>query len=149
MKYSKTCECCGHIQTAYTHNLNEPMVLAFNVVVEEYLATKEPVNVYGLERLDYNQKCNFQKLKYFGLMDFAGGVGWFPTALGLQFYYGERAVITPVASMGNEVLPDNHEAWDTHGGKRRWVYPQDVANEWAYKKRPDYKAEKSGQMSFF
>lgn len=149
MKYSKVCEHCESKVTAYTHSLNRQMVTAFNVVVEQYLATRNPVNVYALDRLDYNQKCNFQKLRYFGLMDFIGGAGWYPTQLGLKFYYGERSVQTPVATMGNKVLPDNHEAWDTHGPKRRWVYAMDLADDWAYKRRPEYQAEKSPQTTLF
>ncbi len=149
MKYTKECECCGHKMTAYTHNLNKPMVIAFNVVLEEYLATKNPVNVYALDRLDYNQKCNFQKLRYFGLMDFIGGAGWYPTQLGFKFYYGERSVLTPVASMGNKILPDDHEAWNTHGSPRRWVSAMDIAGDGAYKRRPEYQAEKSPQITLF
>lgn len=149
MKYSKECPYCGHTMTAYTHNLNRPMVLAFIAVAEAYLVNREPVNVYALDGLDYNQKCNFQKLRYFGLMDFSGGVGWYPTELGFKFYYGERSVQTPVASMGNQVLPDEHEAWHTHGGARMWVRITDLADDWAYKKRPDYMAEKSKQGTLF
>lgn len=148
MKYKKACEKCGHTSTAYTHNLNRPMVNAFVAMVDEYLSTKDLVNVYALSNLTYNQKCNFQKLRYFGLVDFIGSKGWYPTDFGLEFYYGNRRVKTPVATMANRVLAPDHPAWQTHAVTRRLVHISDYLEDF-YKGRVEYQAEKSSQNTLF
>lgn len=147
MKFSKTCECCGQKVTAYTHNLNQPLVEAFASMVAKYLEGREPVDLAGLN-LDHKQLCNFQKLRHFGLVDFFEKSRWFPTESGLKFYFGETSVLNPSASMGNKTLEDTHEAWDTHAKHRVRVT---IANllPYHYKQRPQYQAERSDQASIF
>lgn len=147
MNYHKKCECCGQQLSAYTHNINHAMITAFVKLVKKYDSRLKPVNINQDLDLDHNQKCNLPKLQYFGLIKNCPE-GWFPTDLGYSFYYGETTVLVPAATMGNDVLPDDHEAWATHKAKRVFRSIYNFGN-YAYKKRPEYQAEKSNQVSLF
>jgi len=147
MKYQKECQCCGQSVTAYTHNINRQMIEAFIKLIEQYDKKKVPVNINQELGLDHNQKCNLPKLQYYGLI-VRTPEGWLPTKQGHQFYYAEIGVLSPVATMGNELLSEDHEAWKTHEKKRKTVFINDiVANH--YKRREEYQEEKSKQERLF
>lgn len=140
MKYSKTCDHCGHQKTAYTTTINVSLANALKQLVEFYEIKKQKCNLQKDLRLTYNQYNNFQKLQYFGLVK-RDSEGWFPTNEGMEFIYGSVCITIPVATIDGEVLPDDHEAWDTHKGERKQVFIFDI-DETAYKKRPDYAKER-------
>lgn len=62
---TKTCDECGAKMVEYKHHLNEPLVIALRRLVE---AGGGPINLkmLGLTR---NQWDNFQKLRYFDLVE--------------------------------------------------------------------------------
>ena len=144
MKYNKICDCCGQGVVAYTHNINRPIVEAFIRLVEYYQDTRSGVNINQDLGLTHNQKCNLPKLQYYGLIR-RTPEGWFPTIRGMMFYFGEIPVLAPVATLGNEVIPDNHEAWDTHEKSRKSIMIGDIV-ETHYKPRSAYQQEKSNQL---
>lgn len=149
MKYREKCECCDRCHkysVAYTHQINKPMILAFQAFIEKYFETKTYVKI-NEETLgiDHNQICNLQKMKYYGLMVRHEGEAWLPTKKGVAFYFGRAFVMTPAGSIDNEILPDDHPAWETHKKKRELKWIWDFDEEWKYKKRPEYQQEKSGQ----
>lgn len=148
MKYVTTCETCDHRVSAFTHHLNKPLVNVFIRFVEEYLRRQEPVNPNREIKATHNQLANWQKLRYFDLIKEADGDGkWVPTSIGIDFYYNDVAVLTPVATINAEVIPDDHEAWETHTRDRQWKTIREI-EETHYKTRPEYQAEKSPQQTF-
>jgi hypothetical protein len=144
MKYQETCPHCGQIITAYTHNINKPMAYAFVTFMQEYERTRRPVNINSGLSITHNQICNMPKLQYYGLIKRLEGEGWIPTERGILWYKGEAAIETPVATMSNRVLPDNHPAWATHKKGRTTVTLESVTG-FRYKQRDEYQAEKSRQ----
>lgn len=149
MKFTKKCECCNHVISAYTHNLNKGQVTAFNKFMELYFSIRRPININTEIRLTHNQLAGFRQLKFFGLVGKEGHNGhWYPTTKGTNFYYGEMAIQSPVATFNDEVLPIGHEAWLTHDKPIKYVYITDLLPE-HYKRRPEYMAEKSPQANLF
>lgn len=142
MKYQEKCDCCGNKITAYTHNLNKPLIGALRQLVDFYDDGGGHCNLARDLKLTHNQLANFQKLKYFGLvLDVPDG--WIPTIHGREFIHGAEKVYNPVATFKNEVLPFSHPAWQTHS-KPVLVGVRDV-DEASYKQREAYASEKSGQ----
>lgn len=149
MKYRKECECCGHVEAAYTHRLNKTIIGTLITFVELYQRVNRPVNVNTEINWSHNQLASFRKLKFFGLVDKTNNNGcWVPTTLGLRFYYGEASVTNPAASLNDQVLPPDHEAWATHEETRTVVKINDI-EETHYKKRPEYQGEKSAQSTIY
>ena len=153
MKYQETCECCGGKVTAYTHQINKSLASALRQLVKFYQDSQIDERIAGMScslqkdlNLTHNQLANFQKLKYFGLVTNTGLSGkWLPTELGIKFIAGEAKVLTPVATLGGQVLPHGTKAWDTHKGKIKEVSVYDLDAEIFYKKREEYAEEKSSQ----
>jgi len=147
MKYKETCECCGHTATAFTHNLNKTIIGAFIQFVARYEQERRPMNINKEFQWSHNQLANFRKLKFFNLIKKTNDNGyWVPTIKGIKFFYGEISVNDPVATMNGEEIPDDHPAWDTQRKKRRRLFISEV-EETHYKQRPEYQAEKSGQLT--
>jgi len=154
MNYKEKCECCQQQITAYTHNLNKPLVNALRQLVDFYQGTQIDHRITGnfcnLARnlkLTHNQLANFQKLRYFDLV-FNNKDGWVPTQLGIDFIHGLERVYSPVATFKNEKLPFSHEAWKTHKGAPILVGVKDI-DETSYKPREEYQQEKSNQANLF
>lgn len=143
MDYKIKCECCDSIVTAYTHNLNKPIVSALRQIVDFYQNKRQMCNIAKDLRLTHNQIANFQKLQYFGLVQKIDG-GWLPTRDGVDFVHGELSVLNPVATFKGQVIPYTHEAWKTHKGKPELTNIKDV-DVFSYKQRPEYQSEKSQQ----
>lgn len=143
MNYSNKCDHCGHIETAYVHSLNVGKVQALKKLVESYerpLTLGLPCELGSLG-ISNSQYTNFCHLVYFGLAEHLEN-GWIPTEVGIKFIHGEVGVTIPQAVMGGVILPDDHEAWQTHTGARRTAFVFDV-DETAYKKRSEYAQEKA------
>ena len=150
MKYTNTCECCGHKVTAFTHQLNKGLAEAFKAFVDKYAEIKAPVSPSKDLNLTHTQLANWQKLRYWDLIkpiDNNKGL-WVPTPNGILFYQDRISVMKTVATINAEVLPQTHEAWETHTKNVELVRITDLIDDFEYKQRPDYQAEKSGQMNF-
>jgi hypothetical protein len=148
MKFTKTCECCGHKLTAYVHKLNVPLASALIKLFEFYEVNKRRANLDKDLKLTYNQQSNFQKLKYWDLVH-RNKDGWIPTQRGSAFIKGEIAILNAVASMNQEMLPYYHEAWKTHKKPLRIIYINDLV-EYTYKQKEDYQEEKGfSQLNIF
>lgn len=141
MKYQNKCDHCGHAETAYTYNLNVGKVQALRKLVDLYEAKKKPIEL-GDMNISNSQYTNFCHLAYFKLAQHVPGEGWVPTPDGIEFIYGKVYVTLPVAVMNGRVLPADHEAWKTHDSPRVDKFVWDIDNL-AYKKRPEYAAEKA------
>ena len=142
MKYQTECPVCKHRVTAYTLPLNESLLRAFISFAEEYLFLGR-----GLKKKDLHftnsQYTNFHNLRYFGLIEMDDETQeWHLTSLGQDFYFGESEILSPVAFMNGETLPEEHPAWRTHSGLRRPVRI-DSFFPFLYKQRDDYRQEKS------
>lgn len=147
MKYSKTCECCGHKVTAYTLMMNEPLCRAFIAFAKERIRLGRPLKKgeIGLSNAQYS---NFQNLRHFGIIrqEDKGGA-WDVTLLGWMWLSGEARIHSPTAHMGGKTLLYNHEAWDTHPVKPEFITIRERFPE-LWKERPEYQEEKSNQTRF-
>lgn len=144
MKYQETCSHCHHKATAYTHNINRHMVEAFVRLNERFRLIRRPVNINTDLGLDHNQMCNLPKLQYYGFIRNTKD-GWIITPEGDLFLMGQP-IQTPVATINNEVIADDHPAWKTHKTSRKWKTITEFVDH-KYKKRIEYQAEKTAQSS--
>lgn len=147
MKYHTKCEHCGHQVTAYTYSLNVGKVRALRSLVDKYEETRKPVEL-GTLGLTNSQYTNFCHLPYFGLAQYIPGEGWVPTPKGIMFIEGHVAISMPVAVMGGEVLPNDHEAWQT-ATRQPKLYSVRQIDETSYKQKVEYQQEKSMAASLF
>lgn len=155
MQYQKQCECCGHKVTAYTISINKGMAEAFYRFADYSLRSgnrginKKEMEERGILK-SHSQYTNFHNLQYFGIIEnFASNREvWYLTDKGEAFFYGEISLQNPVAVMANKALPDDHEAWRTHKGKRKEIMIGSIL-PFEYKRRPEYQREKSPQSSLF
>lgn len=147
MKYHEICPCCGNKITAYTHNLNKPLVSALRQLTDFYEKNKTGCNIERDLRITHNQIANFQKLKYFNLVANTKN-GWVPTQLAFDFISNEIGVFSPVATFKDQILPIDHPAWKTHNGGQILFMVKDVDQD-SYKKREDYSSESSLQKKLF
>lgn len=146
MNYQTKCDHCGHAITAYTHNLNSGKVAALRRLIDQYESTKSPVALGDLG-ISNSQYTGFCHLTYFDLVRHIPE-GWIPTMKGIAFIHGEIGVIEPVMVMASQVLPYEHEAWKEWTGERHEVFVFDINNT-AYKRRPEFAAEKSQAVTLF
>lgn len=125
-----TCPHCGGKMVEYVHHLNEPLVLALRRL---YVAAGGgPVHLRDVA-LTYSQRCNFQKLRYFGLVDQAEPgkrTGrWRITDAGVRFLRGDAECYESVWTWRGEFA-----RW---GGER--VRLRDVVGD--YEQREEWAAE--------
>ncbi len=142
MKYNEQCSCCGNRVTAYTHGLNLWLIKALDELCKLRDKKRKPINERKELNLTLNVHCNFQKLRYWGLVQLVAGGWWEPTLLWLRFWQWLEPVPNIVAAMRNEVLPYDHIAWTTHKAQPKNKYIREE-KEFAYKKREDYAQERS------
>lgn len=143
MNYRDTCPHCGHVSTAYTLRMNEPMIRAFIAFATARHRLGRPVKKGELE-LTNAQYSNFQNLRHFGLIHQPEkGRHWEMTPLGWAFLRGKSSIFTPAAHLGGVTLLPTHPAWRTHEEARKDVFIRDVLpDEW--KDRSEFQAEKIG-----
>jgi hypothetical protein len=141
MNYQERCSHCGHINTAYVHKLNIPLVRALRQLVDFYENNHKGCNLQKDINLTKNQYNNFQKLQYFGLVNKTAH-GWFPTDLGNNFILGKEKCQDISATMESIILPLTHEAWKTNSRYPKMISVSDI-DIFSYKKREEYKLEKS------
>ena len=95
MSSSKVCDTCGAKLVEYKHGLSKGLCRALIQVAIAFRDTKaHEIKEMGL---DYNHRCNFQKLKYWGLVEKVGeqtGKGglWRITEDGKEFVQGKISV---------------------------------------------------------
>ena len=123
------------------------MVEAFCQLVEYYLEKGIAANIDKDLDLTKSQFANFQKLRYFGIA-YNIESGWLPSMKGMDFYHGKIRINSTVATMNNEVLPDDHEAWETHTRSIVRITINEVL-PYYFKSKTQYQAEKSPQLSLF
>lgn len=127
----KHCECCGAPMVEYKHSLSRGLLRGLYLLMR---AGGGPLNLNDIE-LNYNQQSNFQKLKYWGLVEKSepenakGGV-WNITEAGRGFLYGVSVLPKTAITYRGSVVGFEGDA----------VLVMDVTGGWWY--RPDY-AEQS------
>lgn len=146
MKYQEVCAHCQHVNVAYIHNLNSPLVKCLRKLVDYYRRTLSGANLQRDLHLTINENNNFQKLQYFDLVSRVEGKGWYPTQCGIDFICGEMQVPNRVATINSNVLPGYHPAWNTTQKRPMLVAVWEV-DETSHKKREEYQQEKSRQLS--
>ncbi len=119
MKYTQTCECCNHQETAYTFTLNEGRLSGLKKLLQFWNENKTGATMKDLG-LTNSEYTNFCHLKYWNFARKTSD-GWFPTRYGKAFVEGKETAYNMVATLNKEVLPFNHEAWDTHTKKPEQV----------------------------
>jgi hypothetical protein len=124
--------------------MNEGLARAFLAFIDARIKAGRPIKKgeIGLTNAQYS---NFQNLRHFGLIHQPAVLSgaWETTMIGWAWYRGDYRIPSPVAHMGGNTLPQNHEAWKSHAGERTAVSIQDVLPE-EWKQRAEFAAEKSG-----
>ena len=123
MSEIEICECCGAKMVKYTHRLNKPLVSAMIRMYAKYKLS--PVKIS--EMLSHSQVCNFQKLKYWGLVEKCENEGfWKLTKTAETFIKGLTSIQLKVVTFRGKVV----EAVDTY------VQVDDIIE--GYQHREDY-----------
>jgi len=91
------CECCGAKMVSYTHSLNKGLCKGLIVLDRQGGASK----LNDMSELNFNQKTNFQKLKFWGLVQKGSNGVWSITTTGLEFLYGRITVNERVVTYRN------------------------------------------------
>ncbi len=116
MKERKTCECCGAKLVEYRHGMSKGLARGLSIF---FLAYGETAGEIGKLDMTYSQRCNFQKLRYWGVVekigkpDGKGGV-WKVTPLGIKFLSGATNVPSTVWTYRAKVVerePDGYVAF--------------------------------------
>ena len=132
MSNKKICEHCGATMVEYKHGLSKGLCRSLAVVTLAFCDT-EPHEIRDMN-LDYSHRCNFQKLRYWGLVekigdkDSKGGL-WRITEDGMKFAKGEISAPKFVWTYRGDVV--------RYEGEEIWITA--VTDGWKY--RPDYAAE--------
>lgn len=138
--YKNICHSCGHIDTAYSHRLNLPLLTALKKLVEFHRKFNRTLLAEEFEQLGltYNQISNFQKLKYFDLVRNYDSK-WFPTAKGMMFVDGTLAIPSGVVTFKGYKVEKEHPAY-----RRDFpiVYFSEITEK-LYKRKEEYAAEKA------
>lgn len=122
------------------------MVRALRKLVDFYQANKKPAM---LEKLDLtnSQYGNFATMAHFGVIRNTPD-GWVPTEKGLMFIQGEITLMMPIAIMARDVLPFDHEAWQTATRKPKTKHISQIDSV-SYKQKIEYQKEKSSSSTLF
>ena len=95
MEEPKTCPTCGAKMVEYKHGLSKGLCRALAKAWSAFSDTQpHEISEMGL---DYNHRCNFQKLRYWGLVEKVGdptgkGGRWRVTSDGVKFLMGALRV---------------------------------------------------------
>ena len=132
MGHKKICEHCGATMVEYKHGLSKGLIRSLAIVAVAFKDT-EPHEIKDMG-LDYTNRCNFQKLRYWGLVEKVGdkdskGGLWRITENGMAFVSGELSVPKFVWTYRGDI--------DRYEGKDIWI--TDVSEGWKY--RPEYARE--------
>ena len=128
----KYCEHCGAKMVEYKHGLSKKLCRALAMVVTRSNST-EPQEIREMG-LDYSHRCNFQKLRYWGLVekigdkDSKGGL-WRVTERGMAFVMGKISCPRFAWTYRGDVVRHEGEPiniTDISGG---WKYRIDYARE--------------------
>lgn len=126
----KTCEYCGAKMVEYKHGLSKGLM---RVLYRVILLCGGVVNEFEIKdvALSYNQRCNFQKLRYWGLIkkigDFDGKGGtWALTSKGLSFACGELFLPKFARTYRGELVAQEGES----------IKVEDITGGWKF--RPEY-----------
>lgn len=125
----KEVECfhCGRRMLEHKQGLATGLVRSLYMVAEVQRDTGKPVFLRET-RLVHEQKANFNKLKYWGLVkmgrtDMVKGGDWLVTDKGFQFLRGELSVVKFVVTYDNRVLR-------TEGDN---IFISDITDGWKYR----------------
>lgn len=100
-KKIELCHHCGAKIVEYPHVLNKPMIEAFKELAH---ANGGRANLQDLS-LTKNQYTNFQKLKYWGIVESCHENGeWQVTDLGWQFFRGDGGLRRKVYTYRNKIV---------------------------------------------
>ena len=134
----KRCPHCNASMNEHRHKLNKNLMKALYYVAKTY--KKEPFNIKELDKVAY---CNFQSLRYWGLIephfekgDRKGGQ-WKVTANGLGFCMLQSKVPEVVWSYRGKIVPNSWEQ-----DKSKWKLITQVDGGYDYRK--DYEEVASG-----
>ena len=125
------CECCGAKLVEYKHSLSKSLLRALVIFMQDsggaWMQLKDT-------RLSHNQRCNFPKLRYWGIIDKVTdpdgkGVNWAITKAGWAFLEGRHAVCKHAWTFRGEWIRGEGEA----------LKIDEITGGWKY--RPEYAAE--------
>ena len=156
MKYSKTCECCGNVVSAYTHKLNAWNVDMLEKLVVFYNQKHRPAIISELD-LSPVEYSVFGKMKHFWIISHVKHktavdgeeITWrIPTLKWIEWLQWKRQIENRSASFGKQTLPLNHEARKTDKIWRQLVRVWEIKKDYQRKQGDEYKQEKWSRTLF-
>jgi len=126
------CEHCGAKVVEYKHGLSKGLLRTlFKMAKAQQL--KAPVSMCDLD-LTYSERCNAQKLKYWGLIVKAGdptgkGGDWYVTLAGKEFLRGDTVLRHSVWTYRGEVMRFEGRLQDISTITGGWRWRPDYARE--------------------
>lgn len=114
-KPTHTCAYCGSKVVEYRHGLNRLLVRALQIAWRVSDGGAHQFKVSDNEAFSYSERCNFQKLKYWGFvrraLDTSGSPKegwWHVTEAGLRFLRGDATAPRFIRTLRGEVrtIPD-------------------------------------------
>jgi len=124
----KICSACGAKMVEYRHKLNAGMVTSLKKLYD----VGGSAHLNALE-LNYNQRCNFQKLRYWGLVGRASN----ESGVWILSQYG-RAFIEGTSTAPSHTWSYRGDPIDKEDNDITNVTFSDILEDRAYKKRDDY-----------
>jgi hypothetical protein len=121
MKPRHSCPHCGAKIVTYRHGLNRVLVHALQVAWRESAQATMPFKVSDNEAFTFSERANFQKLKYWGLVDHATSSQgrpiegfWRITVMGDAFVRGEAPAAKFVRTYRGDVAREETPAPQIH-----------------------------------
>ena len=133
-KDKEYCDHCGASIVKYKHSLNAGMIKGL-ILLDKAGGT----SLFSDLNLTFNQKNNFQKLRYWSLIKSVSPGCWSITGLGLQFLLGEVYLPKRVQTFRGEYVEPTVEETD----RSIMVNIFDVLEEHSYWYKNDYLKNRS------
>lgn len=150
MKYSKTCECCWNVVSAYTHKLNAWNVIMLEKLVLFYQKRNRPAIISELDLTPVEYSV-FGKMKHFWIISHVKRktaingeeISWrIPTLKWIERLQGKIQIENRSASFWKQTLTLDHEARQTDKLWRKLVRVRDIKSDYKRKHGDEYKKEK-------
>lgn len=145
MKKVKVCHCCGQIMMIYRRTIRLNMLCCLRKLFFAY--KYEAVKAHALEP-DGVLSADFEKLRYWGLIESVEGNLWKITAKGIAFILGRTSIPKYIWLYNQQAqpMPDGEQnpeifCWD--------IAPEKISKEIVLRDARSYPVEDEKQMNFF
>lgn len=133
----KICECCGAKLVEYKHGMSKSLAESLVVFERSIHNALTKARILRGSGLNHSQACNFQKLKYWGLVDKISGKDyrsgeagrWYITKKGYQFLMGAIEIKKNAITYRGKVVAFEGADIDITKASGGWKYRDEYAKE--------------------